>query len=102
VREGLQPYRPAIAEGPNVREAVVHLGAARLPAASLAHRCHDVSGELLDREQLDGEIVEGVVALVQPLEQSLGAAIGLDGGRDYDVWGGQRLDGPRSRALIAA
>jgi hypothetical protein len=53
-----------------------------------------VPGELLDLEQLDAEIVEGVVALVQPLEQSLGAAIGLYGGRDDDVGGAQRLDGP--------
>ena len=45
-------------------------------------------------KQLEGEIVEGVIALIHPLEQSLGATIGLDGGHDYDVWGGQRLDGP--------
>jgi hypothetical protein len=37
--------------------------------APLAHRCYDVAGELLNLEQLDGEFVEGVVALVQPLEQ---------------------------------
>jgi hypothetical protein len=35
-------------------------------AAPLADRCHDVSGELLDLEQLDDEIVEGVVPFVQP------------------------------------
>jgi Luciferase-like monooxygenase len=92
VREGLQPYRPAVTEGPDVGEAVVHLGAARLSTASLAHRGHDMSGELLDLEQLDGEIVEGVVGLVQPPEQSLGPAICLNGGPDDDVGGGQRLD----------
>jgi hypothetical protein len=85
-----------------VGEAVVHVSSARLPAASLAHRSHDVSGELLHVEQLDSEIVKGVVALVQPLEHSLGAAISLDGGPDDDVGGAQRPDGPRSRALIAA
>jgi hypothetical protein len=63
-----------------VSEAVVHLRAARLSTAALAHRCDDVAGELLDLEQLDGEIVEGVVALVEPLEQRLATAIGLDGG----------------------
>jgi hypothetical protein len=94
VGEGLQPYRPAVTDGPDVGEAVVDLGAARLPAASLAQRCHDVSGELLDLEQLDGEIVDGVVSLFQPLEQSLRAAIGLDGGRDDDVGGAQRPDRP--------
>jgi hypothetical protein len=94
VREGLQPDRPAVTEGPDVGEAVVHLGAARLPAAALAHRSHDVPGELLDREQLDAEIVEGVIALVQPLEESLRAAIRLDGGSDDDVGGAQRRDGP--------
>ena len=41
-----------------------------------------MSAELLDVEQLDVEIVEGVSALVHSLEQSLGAAIGLDGGPD--------------------
>ena len=74
-------------------EVVVHLGAACLPAASLAHRCQYVSVELLDLEQFDSEIVEGVVALVEPLEQGLGAAVGLDGGPDDDVGGAQRLDG---------
>ena len=80
-------------------EAVVHLGPARLPAASLAHRRHDVSRELLDLEQLDAEIVEGVVALVQPLEQSLAAALGLDGGPDDDV-GAVSLDGPAVARVI--
>ena len=86
------PYRPAVTQRPDVGEAVVHLGAARLPAPSLSHRCHDVSAELLDREQLDGEIVEGVIALIHPLEQSLGATIGLDRGPDDDVGRAQRLD----------
>src|SRR5215211_287832 len=94
VGEGLQPYRPAVTEGPDVGEAVVHLGPARLPAAALAHRCHDVSAELLDVEQLDGEIVEDVVALVEPLEQSLAAAIGLDRGPHDDVGGTERRDRP--------
>ena len=75
-------------------EAVVHHGATRPAPASLAHRRHDVSGELLDLEQVDGEIVEGVVALVHPVKEGVGAAIGLDGGRDDDVGGAQRLDGP--------
>jgi hypothetical protein len=102
VREGPQPYRPAVTDGPDVGEAVVHLGAARLPAASLAHRCHDVSGDILDLEQLDGEIVEGVVALVQPLEQGLGAAICLDGVPTTMSGALSALMAPRSRALIAA
>ena len=94
MREGLHPDRAAVAEGPDVREAVVDLGAARLPAASLAHRYQHVSGEYLDLDYLDGEIVEGVVALVQPLQYGLGAAVGLDGGPDDDVWRAQRLDSP--------
>jgi hypothetical protein len=93
VREGLQRYRAAVTERPHVGEPAVHLGAARLPTASLAYRCHDLSGELLDLEQLDGEIVEGAVALVHSPEQSLRAAKGLHRGRD-DVRGAQRLDGP--------
>ena len=48
--------------------------------------------ELLDLEQLDGEIVEGVVALVHPLEHGSGAAIRLDGGPDDDVGGAQCAD----------
>ena len=71
VREGLQPCRPA----------------------TLANRHHDLFTELLDPEQLDNEIVEGVVALVHPREHALGAAICLDGGVDDDVGGAQRPDG---------
>src|SRR5215207_3561758 len=91
--EGLQPYRLAVTDGPDVRDAVIDLGAACLPAPSLAHRYHDVSVELLDVEQFDGEIVEGIVAVVQPFEQGLGAAKGLDGGSNDDVGRGQRPDG---------
>jgi hypothetical protein len=76
-----------------VRDVVVHLGAAGLPAASLAHRCHDVSAELLDPEQLDGEVVEGVVAVVHPIEQGLRPAKCLDRGREDEVGAGQRPDG---------
>ena len=72
VREGLQPRRVPVPQGPDVGEVVVHLGAAGLPAATLAHRYHDMIVELLDLEQLDAEVVEGVVAVVQPLEQGLG------------------------------
>ena len=92
VREGLHPYRSAVTQGPDVGEPVVHLSAARLPAPSLAHRYHDVSAELLDVEQLDGEIVEGVVPLIQPLKHGLRAMVGLDGGSYHDVGGAQRLD----------
>jgi hypothetical protein len=38
-------------------------------------------------------LVEGVVALVQPLEQRLATAIGLDGGPDDDAGSAQCLDG---------
>ena len=48
MREGLHPYGPAVVHRPDVGEAVVYLGAARLPAAALAHRYHDLSAELLD------------------------------------------------------
>ena len=50
------------------------------------------SAELLDLEQIDGEVLEGVVALLHPLDQTLGAAIGLNGGLDDDVGGRQLLD----------
>jgi hypothetical protein len=100
--EGLHPYRPAITEGPDVGEAVVHLGAARLPAASLAHRCHDVSVELLDLEQLNRELVEGIVPLGHPLEQRLGASIASTVVATMMSGALSALITPRSRALIAA
>jgi hypothetical protein len=52
-----------------------------------------MSGELLDLKQLDAEVVEGVIALVHPVEQGVRASIGLDRGADDDVRPGQRLDG---------
>jgi hypothetical protein len=58
-----------------------------------------VAGELLDLEQLDGELVEGVVALVQPLEQRLATAIGLPTTMSGALSASMA---PRSRALIAA
>jgi hypothetical protein len=85
-----------------VGEAVVHHGATRLAPASLAYRRHNVSCEFLHLEQLDGEIVEGVVALVHPVKEGLGAAIGLDGGRDDGSGALSALMAPRSRALTAA
>ena len=62
--------------GSDVGEVVVHLGPARLAPSSLAHRCHHVPDELLDLEQLNREIVEGVVALVHPLKQGITPRLG--------------------------
>jgi len=102
MRKRLQPYSPAVTEGPDVRDAVIDLGAACLPAPSLARRCDDVSVELLDVEQFDGEVVEGIVAVVQPCEQGLRAVKGLNGSRGDDVGRSQLLMAPRSRAFTAA
>jgi hypothetical protein len=102
VGERPHPDRPAVAEGPHVREGVVYLGTARFPAAALAHRCEHVSGEFFHLEQFDGEVVGGVVAFVEPLEYGLRAAKAstvvvtwMSGA--HNAWMAQR-----SRALIAA
>jgi hypothetical protein len=51
-----------------------------------------VARDLLDLEQLDGEVLEGVIAVVHPLAMTRGRE-SLHGGRHDDVGRGHSRDG---------